>query len=836
MNSKEEKILILGALFHDIGKFVQRCNKDIKFDSHPIEGKKFIEENINIRDSLTKILGSESAFISLCNIILKHHYKNLTDRAESIVQEADHISASERELLEEKENLDDQWEHRYLSSVFCKVNLKSKEPIQTRYFNQKYLIKKNYEDLITESIDYRNLIKYDDEDLKNFRNDLEQILSFYDAEDDFSTIVNLLLILFEKYLWCVPDFTGNKDTDISLFNHSKDVSGLSLAMYKSKAGSKELNLIIGDIPGIQDYIFDLYSTKGVAKILRGRSIFVQVLSRNFATKFLDKLGLTECNLIMLAGGKFYIVAQDAEDFEKKFIEARNEIEKFLWDNFNAEISFNCAFTNFNYEDLKQKKITFGKIVENANKELLENRKIMFESILFENKINEDAFVIKRDFIEPKENDSNKIKCHLTNRPILKDQLGELENIEGPVTKQIQKEFEIGDEITDDNLMVEIKKNGLAVNNIFPFKDYRGETNSQKVLINPDLDKIIEIVNEDKSKLDFLKNSRIIEVANYVRKNSDEDKKHFPDDHKDQVMTFGRLATQGDGVNYLTMIKGDIDNLGLIMALGLDRDKENPNDEFNKNSLSAISRTTTMSNHLKYFFSFYLNKFLEDKFKNTYTIFAGGDDLMLITPQSEALNLVDEFNTKFKAFVCENPEIHISYSITHFKDHTPVKLVNIFADENQEAVKRGEKSELGVNCFNDENNKSSFFIFNTKLKNSELHRLKEKTEKLANWVEVNKEDNKKGISMGVLRNFMQLTENLKAYREKEDTSKLIWHPMLTYMINRNLKKDPENYKDSEVGNFFKDVLKLNKNDKEINFEKLLYPAICGAIYKLRKIQN
>ncbi len=74
------------------------------------------------------------------------------------------------------------------------------------------------------------------------------------------------------------------------------------------------------------------------------------------------------------------------------------------------------------------------------------------------------------------------------------------------------------------------------------------------------------------------------------------------------MTFGKLAKQGEDVNYLTMIKGDIDNLGLLMALGLDRDK---------NSLSAISRTTTMSNHLKYFFSFYLNEFLREKHPNTF---------------------------------------------------------------------------------------------------------------------------------------------------------------------------------------------------------------------------
>lgn len=823
MYSKEEKILILGALFHDVGKFIQRCYKDLKFESHPKEGMKFIDENINIKNSFIKILASKENYDSFCGIILNHHKPKT--KLEEIVQISDHISASERELLENKENLDEQWEHHFLSSVFCKVNLKSNIPVNTRYFNQKYLIKKNYKDLITESESYKNLLKYSPDDLKNFRNDLEQILSFYESDEDFSTIINLLLVLFEKYLWCLPDFTGNKETDISLFNHSKDVCGLSLAIFKSKENSRQLNLIIGDIPGIQDYIFDLHSTKGVAKILRGRSIFVQVLSRNFATKFLDKLKLTECNLIMLAGGKFYIVAQDTDDFNDNFNKVCNDIEKFLWENFNAEMTFNSAYTSFNYNDLKEKKISFGKIVEEANKKLIENRKKLFKSILFEKeKENDRIFIINKQYIEPEDNDANNIKCKLTNKPILEGQQEKLKDI-GTIKRQVKSEFEIGDEIPDDNVVVAINEDGLTFKRVFPLDKFEGTKESQKILINPDLDKILEIINKKKTdKLNFLKNSRMIEVASYVQKNSEENKsgkEENPDDMDGKVMTFSKLAKQGEGVNYLAMIKGDIDNLGLIMALGFDKDE---------NSLSGISRITTMSNHLKFFFSFYLNEFLRHNYPNTYTIFAGGDDLMLITPQSEAVNFVDSFNKKFNEFVCDNQEIHISYSITHFKDHTPIKLVNVFADANQESVKKGEKADLKENCFANENNKSSNWIFNTKLKNSELDDLICKTNLLAKWVKENDGNKNKGISMGVLRNLMRLVEILKEYREKNDTSKLIWHPMLTYMINRNLKSG-DKYKDEDVGKFFEEVLTLNKEDKKL--EKILYPAICGAIYKLRK---
>ncbi|MBK8549853.1 MAG: hypothetical protein IPL53_01875 [Ignavibacteria bacterium] len=179
---------------------------------------------------------------------------------------------------------------------------------------------------------------------------------------------------------------------------------------------------------------------------------------------------------------------------------------------------------------------------------------------------------------------------------------------------------------------------------------------------------------------------------------------------------------------------------------------------------------------------------------------------------------------------KNPEIHISYSITHFKDHTPVKLVNIFADENQDSVKKEEKVELTENCFNDENNKSSTYIFNTKLKDSDWMILKV-IPILTKWIE-DKSDKKEDVN-GVLRNLMNLIEIQKEYREKKDTSKLIWHPMLTYMINRNLKDKDGKYRDEEVGKFFDKVLQLSKDEKEIKFEKILYPAICGAIYKLRK---
>ena len=831
MYSQEEKVLILGSLFHDIGKFVQRCYPDRVLRPHPVEGKLFLEENLSIKEHLTRIIGSEEHFLAMLGIILNHH-KPTTD-IEKIVQAADRLSASERELLEaNEEDPERKWENKHLCSVFSKLKLMSSEESKPRYFNHRYLIDKNYEELIPASGSQDSLFSYDSRDLENFRNDLEQILSFYEVEDDFSTIVNLILILFEKYLWCIPDFTGNPQTDISLFNHSKDVSGLSLALHKSVSGSKKLNLIVGDIPGIQDYIFDLYSTKRVAKTLRGRSIFVQVLSRNFATVLLEELGLTECNLVMLAGGKFYIIAPCSENFSQIYEKANNSIEKFLWDNFNAEMSFNSAYADFDYEDLMNKKITFGSIVEKANDLLLRNRKKLFSQILFPNgEVDEAKFVFNHEYIIPEDLDSNNIKCKLTNKPIPEGKHETLDEVDS-VLKQAHLEYSIGDEIPDDNMLVEIERDGLTVRRIFPIRKFEGLKESRKILLNPDLDTIINVVKEKKdNKLDFLRNTRVIEVANYVRMNerglTKEEMDKYEDDQPGNVMTFAKLASQGEGVNYLALIKGDIDNLGMLMALGLDSDVADK-------SLSAISRTTTMSNHLKYFFSFYLNNFLKEHHSNTYTIFAGGDDLMLITPQSDSINLIDSLNKKFESFACYNKEVHASYSITHFKDHTPIKLVNVFADENQEYVKKkkkGESDELKSDSLNASVNKASTLIFESKIKNSELQDVLHKSEKMIGWVRENDVNSKKGVSMGVLRNLLSYSEMMKGYRANGDTRKLMWHPLLSYSINRNLMKNGE-YLDQEVGAFFENVLKISKNEEEMELERLLYPVLCDTIFKLR----
>lgn len=851
--TQEEKTLILGALFHDIGKFVQRCTDKSK--SHPIKGVELVDE---LSNEFIRILGNEENFNQFKTIISTHHYPK--DDLTIYCKIADHISASERVNKEENEEGGTDWNNNFLCSLFSKIKLNADKDPDIRYFKHQQLTKENYNALIPEydQNDDKALIhKYNTDDLAEFKNQLRITLNFYKEDSDFNTLINLLLVLFEKWLWCVPDFTGSSQTDISLFNHLKDVTGLSHAIYLSEKEDKTLNLVIGDIPGIQSYIFDVIHKKP-AKILRGRSIFVQVLARNFASKFLECFELTECNLVMLAGGKFYIIAPNNSSFQRKYNQAIAEIEEYLIENFRYELGFISGYQNFNWKYLQDGKITFGEIIDKATENLNSNKWRQFTYSLFSNegRVNPQNFILLDKYIDPKEGDSNNIKCKVTDKPIRFGRDREIldgdENL--MVDHQVKLEYEIGDEVTDSNLFLILDEKKLSVTEVYPLKKLPNSNSQDKILINPVLDDLLKSENVNKG---FLRNTLFIEVANYCSEFYEEKEK------RSVVMPFDKMVEQNDGAKYLTLIKGDIDNLGLIMAYGLTRDINEVKNENDKKDLTAISRTTTLSNHLKYFFSFFLNGFLKDwerkkqdeiekkakednpqisidELKNiknenrVYTVFAGGDDLMLICPHSSSLSLLNNFNQVFNEFIVKNPEVHISYSLTNFKHHTPIRIVAEMAEENQKLSKKRYKStsepkELlkDAECFYADNDKAGTFLFETAIKNSQHDYLIKEKNRLVSWVL----DNENPVTMGTIRNLFQIAEIIKAYEEKKDTSKLIWHPMLTYQLNRNIKDKKGTNED--IINFFENVLSIYHDNEKENIKDILYPVLCETIYKLRK---
>jgi CRISPR-associated protein Csm1 len=110
---------------------------------------------------------------------------------------------------------------------------------------------------------------------------------------------------------------------------------------------------------------------------------------------------------------------------------------------------------------------------------------------------------------------------------------------------------------------------------------------------------------------------------------------------------------------------------------------------------TISRLFTLSRQLNYYFSLYLPHLFmtDDRFRNIYTVFAGGDDLFLIGPWNRTYELSLVINRRFSDYVCSNPAVHISSGLALQKAHTPLPLLAESAEEALEKSKSGQKNSL-----------------------------------------------------------------------------------------------------------------------------------------------
>jgi len=93
------------------------------------------------------------------------------------------------------------------------------------------------------------------------------------------------------------------------------------------ATAEEMLLISGDMSGIQDFIFSIATDDKVARALKGRSFFVQLLSEVCLQLLCDELQLNESHLISNSGGNFLLIAP--ADKEDKLKECQKKIDAAL---------------------------------------------------------------------------------------------------------------------------------------------------------------------------------------------------------------------------------------------------------------------------------------------------------------------------------------------------------------------------------------------------------------------------------------------------------------------------------------------------------------------------
>ncbi len=478
--------------------------------------------------------------------------------------------------------------------------------------------------------------------------------------------------------------------DVSLYDHSKAVAALATALWrwhidagKTDAaatalladrerpdwGEQKLLLVQGDFFGIQDFIFAGagQTQKHAHKVLRGRSFQVALLAELAALKLLEALQLPATSQIINAAGKFLIVAPNTAEARSAVSACRRTFDDWCLEQTFGEIGVGVATTAASCNDLVGG--NFKDLIDRLFIELDTAKHRRFD--LCRN----EAEPVFGDFLDRFDNTLG--VCRINGRYPAD---GPASNRRGYELSQLaDDQISIGESLTKKARLLVLRDGesfpkALALD-YFGYRlafvadqdasgKYGDEARSGNLIRAWDFDLA------DTDGTTFRGYARRF-VNSYVPRWNEEDiaaKAYGKYARLDQeeigsdcasgnIKTLHVIAAEDEGEIALVTLKGDIDNLGAIFQSGL----ETP----------TFARWAALSRQVNAFFALWLPWYCENggagKFRNTYTVFAGGDDFFLLGPWASTLALAGEMRKAFADYVAR-PDITFSLgaAMTHPK--------------------------------------------------------------------------------------------------------------------------------------------------------------------------
>lgn len=323
------------------------------------------------------------------DLVLYHHNHTKSNYPDlcSILKKADHHSASEREDIDDTQEVN----KSPLISLFSKIVLEGNDKVDEQYIplNKLSLDDGSFNNLKPaakkDTMGGWNLVPEYNRLWDEFNSEFELIQN----KTDFNT----LLALLKKYASTMPSAAYKSKSDISLYDHSKTTAALAVSRYLfNRDGDVKLTqkddlncylAIEGDISGIQKFIFKISSPQeaqsGMSKRLRGRSLYLTLLCDAIATHIAEELELCEANILFCGGGRFTIIGPNTKTAKEKLAEIKSKLNKFFIDEFNAELYLALVSIECCGDDLAK----FGQITRKLSNKLNEDKKHKFSDNLDE---------------------------------------------------------------------------------------------------------------------------------------------------------------------------------------------------------------------------------------------------------------------------------------------------------------------------------------------------------------------------------------------------------------------------------------------------------------------
>ena len=479
--------------------------------------------------------------------------------------------------------------------------------------------------------------------------------------------------------------------DVSLYDHSKTTAALATALWLHRDAaedSKEILLIQGDFFGIQNFIFAAGSAtnRRAAKILRGRSFHVSLFAEVAALKVLEACALPPTAQIQNAAGKFLILAPNTATIHDAIEQARQEMNQWLLEHCYGQVALGIATQEASCDDFSDQQ-RFRTLIDESFR-VLERAKLQRFDLT-------GAAPTALPVTYPNgvcPYDQRLPATGTANDPqpaaLSADQI----TIGSLLPKQnrlliLNRATAVHEDRDTQKLRLDIFGYTIAFTADEEISGYFGKAAEQGELRRC-WDFSLPVLDDTSVWHGYAR--RYINA--YVPRFSAEDllardkyrameDENNPAPEQNAPKTFNHLACeerQPEGNNgwhgkiAIATLKGDVDNLGSIFQKGLEA--------------PSLAKMAALSRQMNHFFSLWLPAYCAAHARNTYTVFAGGDDFFLIGPWLQIQQLAAAMREYFKKYVADNPQITFSAGIAISKPGLPVPKLSVFAEEALEKAK------------------------------------------------------------------------------------------------------------------------------------------------------
>lgn len=486
--------------------------------------------------------------------------------------------------------------------------------------------------------------------------DIEQTVSMFLNELKKINHESQLVYLLEKYFWSI---SSSKAPDISLYDEMKTTSAIAACLYAQyeqgllelsnpSAQTEQFLLINGDVSGIQRFIFNIPS-KGAAKSLKGRSVYIGLLSDVIVRHLLDELDLYETNLLYNGGGTFFILAP--AHLKERLTELRANILHHLLVAHDGDLYFAIDAVPVKISDFAHFTHLWDKVKGKANR--LKKRK--WSELGLESYYT-DIFGPLDDGSEENQVCSvcgsfgNKHPVHLYAYD---------EGQQAAICSLCQSFMELTNQLRQASFLTfkrinqsEVEKRRSdysSYSSVFSQFGYEVKFSATK-----------PVTAGSNERCYALNDTKFVEhgcsgflFGAYVLPQED-----------DRQLTFEELAKlavqNGRGDQKIAHLKLDVDNLGALFRSGL-------------GEKSSVSRVSALSRLMGLYFEGYINQLIKEKNweKHLYVVFSGGDDTYVVGTWDKVFQFAEAFYSQFRRYTGENPYVTFSAAINVFNYQFPV---------------------------------------------------------------------------------------------------------------------------------------------------------------------